>query len=85
MRLVYRRALRLLRKRQLPPREAHQSLNEYEVVASVMHPEVRRTLRQLTEWVAAAAYDPAPFPEAIPEQARGLLRDLQLRDGSSTP
>ena len=85
MRLVYRRAVRLLRKRELPPRAAHQSLNEYEVVASAVHPEVRHTLQQLTEWVAAAAYDPAPFPEAIPEQARGLLRDLQLRDGSSTP
>ena len=80
-----REEMRLLRKRDLPSRAAHQSLNEYAVAASAMHPEVRRTLRQLTEWVAAAAYDPAPFPEAIPEQARGILRDLRLRDGSSTP
>ena len=83
MRRVYWKALHLLRRRELPPRPSHQSVGEYEAVVSTTNPEVRDTLRQLTEWVAAAAYDPSPFPEAIPEQAQGLLRDLQRGNRTS--
>ena len=75
MRQVYGDALRLLRKRG-PPRLAHQTAHEYQAMVSSERPELGGALLRLTEWATAAAYDPAPFPEAMPEEARRLLREM---------
>ena len=77
MRRVYGEALRLLRRRGLPPRPAHLSAREYAAEAAVARPDLRDGLRRLTEWATRAAYDPAPFPEAAAQEARRVVREMR--------
>ena len=74
---MYRQGLRLLKKRGLPSRHAHQGVQEYQAAVSATSPKLGEALHRLTEWTAAAAYNPAEFPETAPEEARLLLKEMR--------
>ena len=76
MRRVYRQAVEVLQRGDQPLRLAHQTPYEYAASVSWADGESKEAFRQLSEWVAKAAYDPVPLPEELLTRARELLRRL---------
>ena len=76
MRRVYRQAVEGLQRRGQPLRLAHQTPYEYAESVSWSDGESKEAFRQLSEWVARAAYDPVPLPEELLRRARDLLGRL---------
>ena len=76
MRRVYRQAVEELQRRGQPLRLAHQTPYEYAESVVWSDGESKEAFRQLSEWVAKAAYDPVPLPEELLKRARELMGRL---------
>lgn len=73
----YRKMVKLLGKKGVPARPAYQPLAEYAALAQGRLPVGRELVDWLTDAANRAAYDPAPFPPAMTQEARGKLQELK--------
>jgi len=73
----YRKMVKLLGKKGVPARLAYQPLAEYAALAQGRLPVGRELVDWLTDAANRAAYDPAPFPPAMTQEARGKLQELK--------
>ena len=73
----YRKMVKLLGKKGVPARPAYQPLAEYAALAQGRLPAGRELVDWLTDAANRAAYDPASFPPAMTQEARGKLQELK--------
>ena len=76
VRTVYQQALQRLHRRGHPPRLPRQTPQEYLASVSWKEGEHLEAFQQLSHWASAAAYDPTPLPDDLPQRARELLELL---------